>query len=340
MARNQQIISHTARSYQQIIENKPAGKYNGAYYYSCEIVRNIIPNVKTDRSWITINVPGTATDHAIVFIHNNITPEVYNFLRLYNDLVLVCGIPETCERVKHLGVPIYLPLSIDTADVERFSVPHSQKDREAAFAGRRKKRIEAQLPEGIDFLEGIPRHRLLAEMAHYKKIYAVGRTAIEAKALGCKVMPYDPRFPDPDRWEVIDNLTAAGILQEELDKIDGGISAGVPKTRGTKTGGAFSEGVSKTRGTKNRGGSFEGPPSGGGTLPGEEHMAGKTNKEWEKGFPEKNGIYKCRIDGEEIVPLAHKICSINGRHRWMRLDGHDARGSIEFINRRIEIEEL
>ena len=64
----------------------------------------------------------------------------------------------------------------------------------------------------------MPRERLLKKMAQYKKIYAVGRTAIEARALGCEILPYDPRFPDVDRWKVIDNLEAAKMLQEELDR--------------------------------------------------------------------------------------------------------------------------
>ena len=60
----------------------------------------------------------------------------------------------------------------------------------------------------------------LPAMAEYKEVYAVGRTAIEAKALGCRVKAYDPRFPDPDRWKVLDNKDAAKILQEQIDQID------------------------------------------------------------------------------------------------------------------------
>ena len=52
-------------------------------------------------------------------------------------------------------------------------------------------------------------------------VYAVGRTASEAKALGCKLKPYDPRFPKVSFWKVIDNKDAAKILQEKLNEIDG-----------------------------------------------------------------------------------------------------------------------
>lgn len=65
-------------------------KWNGAYYYSKEIVDNIIPLVKTDRNWITVNVPDHGYDHSIVFIHNNLYPELYSWLSAHEDLILVC----------------------------------------------------------------------------------------------------------------------------------------------------------------------------------------------------------------------------------------------------------
>jgi len=46
-----------------------------------------------------------------------------------------------------------------------------------------------------------------------------GRLAA-AKELGCRVLPYDERFPNPDIWQVIDNSVAAEILQQQLDIID------------------------------------------------------------------------------------------------------------------------
>ena len=64
------------------------------------------------------------------------------------------------------------------------------------------------------------------------------------------------------------------------------------------------------------------------------------NNEWLEGFPEQNGIYKCLIDDEEIKPLMHKKCSINGKHRWMLLDGHDALGSVKWKGSRLGIDEL
>lgn len=321
------IINHTHRDYMRIIENNPAARYNGAYYYSLEICRRIIPAVKTERPWVTINVPGQAVDRAIVFIHNNLNPEVYSFLKYYKDLVLVCCLPETRAKVAHLGRAIYLPLSIDVEQVAGFRVPEHQRTKDTAFAGRRKKRIEADLPDGIDILEGMPRELLLSQMAHYRRVYAVGRTALEAKALGCEVLPYDPRFPDPNRWQVIDNSEAALMLQLELDRIDG-----------QERTGDLREGVSP-KGVHLRGADIETGGKGVAKAKAKE-PAKKEAEKWEQGFPEMNGIYKCRINGETVEPLMHKKCSINGKHRWMTLDGHDAIGTIEFINKRIGIDEL
>lgn len=194
------------------------GVWNGAFYYSQEIVRNIIPNVETWRPWVTINVQGRAADHAIVFVHNNKTPEAYGWLSRYKDLILVCGVPSTCEKVSGLGTAVYLPLSIDVKEVKKHM---AKKTRERAFVGRQVKRQGVYLPPGTDAIENMPRERMLDEVARYKEVYAVGRCALEAKALGCKILPYDPRFPDPSRWKVIDNLDAANMLQKILDEIDG-----------------------------------------------------------------------------------------------------------------------
>ena len=215
------IICHNHPAYRRKWEQAGKNKHNGAFYYSKEIVKNIIPNVKTDRSWITVNVPGVGCDHAIVFIHNNLHPENYDWLRDagYKDLVLVCGIPETVEKVAHLGRAVYLPLSIDVEAVKAFKAPEKTKD--VAFVGRPAKRKNVDLPEGIDYLENLPRQKMLAELAKYKEVYAVGRCAIEAKALSCKIKPSDPRFPKVSRWKVVDNRDAAKMLQEMLDEIDG-----------------------------------------------------------------------------------------------------------------------
>lgn len=214
-----EIISHEHPEYIRKRGNMNGpGMWNGAYYYSQEICRNIIPNVETDRNWITINVQYRAFDHAVVFIHNNKTPENYNWLSRYKDLVLVCGVPETCAKVNRLGRAVYLPLSIDVQEVMTHA---AEKTRERAFVGRPPKRSGITFEKDVDLIGGMPREQLLDEVAKYKEVYAVGRCAIEARALGCKILPYDPRYPDVDRWKVVDNLEAAAMLQEILDDIDG-----------------------------------------------------------------------------------------------------------------------
>lgn len=215
------IISHRHRKYKERWRGLKGARFNGAYYYSKEIVENIIPRVKTDRNWITVNLPGTGCDHAIVFIHNNMHPHNYDWLTRYKDLILVCGVRDTCDKVKHIGRAIYLPLSINTAEVEQYK-RDPQDMSGAAFAGRASKRIMkgVKLPKGIATIEGLPREGFLQRMSQYKTIYAVGRTAIEARCLGCDIGIYDERYPDPSVWQVIDNSKAAEILQAELDKID------------------------------------------------------------------------------------------------------------------------
>ena len=215
------IIDHNHLEYRKTFDELPKRiRYNGAFYYSKEIVKNIIPNVKTDRDWVTIKIDGVASDGGIVFIHNNLYPERYDYLKNYKDLILVCGIPETCEKVKHLGTPLYLPLSIDTNYVNTFQV--EEKTRDICFGGRKVKLKYdgVNIPKETDILAGIKRQWMLQELALYRRVYAVGRTAIEAKCLGCEILPYDPRYPNPDIWKVIDNLEAAEMLQEKLDKID------------------------------------------------------------------------------------------------------------------------
>lgn len=209
------IIDHTDIYYKARWNASGVNRHNGAYYYSIEIVNNIIPAIETSRNWVTVNQPGRAEEHSIVFIHNNVHPENYDWLKIYNDLILVCGVPSTVDKVNHIGRAIYLPLSIDVEEVKKHE---KEKTRKRAYIGRSSKRVN--IPPGTDCIEDLPRDLLLETMALYEEVYAVGRTAIEAKALGCKILPYDPRYPDTELWQVMDNVEAAAILQQKLDEID------------------------------------------------------------------------------------------------------------------------
>ena len=213
-------IDHTHPIYKQLRNRIGKSRWNGAYYYSIEICDRIIPNIKTDRPWITINTNGYVRgfDRAIVFAHNHKgCPSHYEWLKGYKDLIFVCSERDDMPKLEHLGTPIYLPLSVDVEYVKQFR--KEVKTKEIAFFGRmeRVKEIADQLPKGIEYVSGMKRERMLRKMAEYKTVYALDRVAIEAQILGCKVLPY------PDRWKVIDSLEAVPMLQKELDKIDGPI---------------------------------------------------------------------------------------------------------------------
>lgn len=215
------IINHEHPAYIRARQRIGKSRWNGAYYYSIEICERIIPNVKTDRNWITINVkdPKLGCDHAIVFVHNHRDcPECYEWLAGYKDLVFVCSEAADIQKLKHLGQGIVLPLSVDVEYVKQFRRP---KTKDIAFCGRTQRKEKQTFPEETEFVCNVPREKLLTSMAEYRRVYATDRCAIEAKILGCEILPFDPKHPDPEKWEVLDNLEAAYILQKKLDLIDG-----------------------------------------------------------------------------------------------------------------------
>ena len=213
------IISH--EDPESIEERSHLGPsfHNGAYYYSKDIVENIIPLVKTDRHWITIMVGKKCLDHSIYFIHNNLYPYKYNFIKNYKDVIVVSGTPETARRCRNLGYSFYLPLSVDVEYIKKFK---TKKTKDVCYAGRRCKIYSNLVPKEVPRIGGIEHDELLKEIAKYRKVYAVGRTAIEAKILGCEVLPYDPRFPDPEVWQILDNKDAAKMLQTFIDEVEHG----------------------------------------------------------------------------------------------------------------------
>lgn len=206
--------------------------HNGAYYYSNEIVKNIIPLVKTDRPWDTLGMKGVGSyDRSIVFIHHNLNfDSVYKWLKRYKDLILVVSSWETYAAAQDAGYKvIFLPLSVDVSYVEQFK---TEKTKKACYAGNKWKfkadDISKYVPDLVDFPpKDLPREELLKFIAPYKQCYAVGRCAIEAKVLGCDIKVCDSRYPDPKFWKVLDNKDAAKKLQEELDKVDRSIRSGV-----------------------------------------------------------------------------------------------------------------
>ena len=208
------IFSHESPEYRDNVRNKN----HGAFYYSEEIVKYFIPTIKTNRNWVTVGYDGKCFDHSIVFAHSNMYPHVYGYLEPFNDLILVCSWYQQMEAVKQWGKPVFLPMSVDVEYVKQF---RREKDRDICFAGRMEKCTdELRYTPGLDFISECSREKLLTEMARYRRVYAIDRVAIEAKILGCEVLPYDKRFPDPDFWRVIDSREAAVMLQDILDKVD------------------------------------------------------------------------------------------------------------------------
>lgn len=196
--------------------------FNGALYYSQEITKFFIPTIKTDRGWNTIRAGKVCEDHSIVFVHDIFHGvQRYEYTLPYKDIVYVVSTPWNVKEFEPYGKVIYLPLSVDTEYVKQFE---REKDREICFVGRREWIRGAdviKLPDGIDYLSNIPRELLLSKLGRFRKVYATCRCAIEAKVLGCDILPYHPAFPDPSIWEVFDSRDAAKILQEKLNEIDG-----------------------------------------------------------------------------------------------------------------------
>lgn len=213
------------KAYKKIFHPKGSGSYNGAYYYSQEIVKNIIPNVQTWRPWDTLGMKFLrSADHAIVFLHHNLNHDkVYHWLWEYRDLVYVCSTNQTYKWASQQlnGHAILLPLSIDTEYVKKFK---AEKTKEACYAGNlwgfKKSDVEKYVPESVDFPpKNLPREELLKFIAPYKVCYAIGRSAMEAVCLGCEVKNCDSRYEGVE-WPVLDNREAADYLQEQLDILD------------------------------------------------------------------------------------------------------------------------
>lgn len=210
------IFSHESPEYRDSLRTR--NHNHGAYWYSVEICEHFIPAIETDRNWVTIGYDGMCFDHSIVFAHSNLYPHVYQYLEPFDDLILVCSWPQQMEAVRQWGNPVLLPMSVDIGYVKQF---RREKDRDICFAGRMEKCTDAlRNTPGLDFIAEVERERFLTELARYERVYAIDRVAIEAKILGCEVLPYDRRFPDPGYWKVIDSREAAVMLQDILDEVD------------------------------------------------------------------------------------------------------------------------
>lgn len=197
------------------------GINNGAYWYSKELYENIVPKIKTKRGWCLINVDNQCEDDMIVFIHNNAHPESYKWLKNYKNLILVCSQPKTLDAMIEMFPKfhcIYIPLSIDTKYVKQFKAKRKTKD--TAYFGRKTKCPDSiSADEKIDKINGDDREKLLKQVAKYKKVYAIGRCALEAKCLGCEVFLHKGEYQNID-FPLLDNKDVIPELQRLINEID------------------------------------------------------------------------------------------------------------------------
>ena len=212
------IISHESPEYLKL----PISHDNGAFFYSKEMFENVVPYIKTDRNWILINAENQCFDHSIVLIHNNAHPERYEWLTPYRDLILVCSTIKTLKTLIEMFPHqhcIFIPLSIDTNYVKKFKA--KRKTRDVAYFGRLEK-IPKEIAEdpSIDKIFGTDREKILKELSKYRKVYAIGRCALEAKCLGCEVESHAGEYEGVE-FELIDNKEIIPELQRILDEIDG-----------------------------------------------------------------------------------------------------------------------
>lgn len=209
--------------YKAIRKNLPESeKHNGLHHYATYIEKHFIPNVKTDRPWNTLGLLTCgAEDGMIVFIHSNLTPdERYAWLKKYKDIVCVCGTKATAEKMKSIANTIYLPLSVDTEELAKY---RCKKLYDSCYAGNlwgfKKEFIDKYVPSDVPKYGKMPRNELLRAIAPYKNVYAVGITAIEARALGCNILKCDDRF-DPEDFPLFDVKDAIKLLEEQLAELD------------------------------------------------------------------------------------------------------------------------
>lgn len=194
---------------------------NGAYWYSKEILENIVPKIKTDRNWVLINAEHTCLDHSIVFIHNNAHPKRYEWLVPFKDLILVCSTVKTLETMIEMYPKfhcIFLPLSIDTEYVKKFKA--KRKTKKVCYYGRLEKCPEKIMnDDSIVKLGDGERETLLKEVSKFKTVYAIGRCALEAIALGCNVLPHEGEYENA-KFTLYDNSDVIPELQRLLNEID------------------------------------------------------------------------------------------------------------------------
>ena len=208
-------------NYKAMREKLPySSSFNGLYYYAKTIEQHIMPRVETDRPWNTIGLRACGGyDRMIVFIHSNSDTAQYVWLNRHKDIVIVSGARQTYEKMKQFGFSVYLPLSCDIDEIRAFG-KGIKKDQEACFMGNPwpmyQDEIEKYVPPEVHRFGTMPREKLLPIVAHYKTVYAIGCSAVEARALGCEIKKRSDKY-DPSDFPLFDCADAAKCLQRALE---------------------------------------------------------------------------------------------------------------------------
>ena len=211
-------------NYNALYNQLGGARHNGLYYYAKTIENYIIPKVKTSRPWNTIGLKACGGQNGmIVFIHANLQPEKdYTWLKKFTNIVCVSNSRRTAEKMLPYSYSIYLPPSVDVKGVRKIA-GKVKKDQDSCFAGNPwpayRKEIDTFVPAWVHRFGTMPREELLPILAHYKNVYAIGLTAVEARALGCNIMKRTERY-DPEDFPLFDCEDAAKCLQVALDLVD------------------------------------------------------------------------------------------------------------------------
>lgn len=215
------IQDHTTKEYLRARRRLSRGKFNGALFYSKEIVESFIPNIETDYHWQTINHQ-KAPDHCIVFVHSNNALGRYDYLLKYKDIILVCSTNHSVSQLQKRGHKqvIYVPLSIDTDYLDKFKC--EQKNGTVAcgnvWAFTQSMKDFFRLNK-IKHYHDIPRVSLLEIIGKSEKVFAIGRTAMEAIYLGAEVIQPEKEYPVEKYDTYFSQSDAIKIMQKELDKL-------------------------------------------------------------------------------------------------------------------------
>lgn len=219
------IIGTDDKDYLALYNNLPDNaKHNGLYYYAKTLEKDVAPFLNTDR---LINLIGLKAcggeDRMILFVHNNLTPEKdYAWSKCYDDVIYVSNTKRSYEYMKNYGHSLYLTPCVNVKEVKKFG-RGVKKDQEACFAGNPwpayRDEIDKYVPAWVHRFGTMPREELLPIIAHYKKVYAMGCTAVEARALGCKIMKRSEEY-DPEDFPLLDVKDAIRILQNKIDEVE------------------------------------------------------------------------------------------------------------------------